>query len=113
MDVSSVGVPGLLLAGDAAGFIDPVTGDGIRFALRGGELAAQAALMTLATGSLDSHKHLADWRVSEFGCKYHFNRAIRRLVGAKFGVAAGSLGAVILPAVVRRVINYAGDIHVH
>jgi 2-polyprenyl-6-methoxyphenol hydroxylase-like FAD-dependent oxidoreductase len=28
------------LAGDAAGFIDPMTGDGLRFAVQGGELAA-------------------------------------------------------------------------
>src|SRR6185503_8471347 len=37
------GVPGLLLAGEAAGFIDPMTGDGLRFAIRGAELAASAA----------------------------------------------------------------------
>ena len=37
-------IDGLLLAGDAAGFIDPMTGDGLRFAVRGGELAARAAL---------------------------------------------------------------------
>ena len=29
-------MPGLLLAGDAAGFVDPMTGDGIHIALRGG-----------------------------------------------------------------------------
>jgi len=113
MDVSSVGVPGLLLAGDAAGFVDPITGDGIRFALRGGELAARAALMTLATGNLESHRHLASWRVSEFGYKYKFNRAIRLLVSAKLGVTAGSLGAAMVPAVLRRAINYAGDIYVN
>ena len=28
------GCPGLLLAGDAAGFVDPMTGDGLRFALQ-------------------------------------------------------------------------------
>ncbi|HXZ26436.1 MAG TPA: FAD-dependent monooxygenase [Terriglobales bacterium] len=33
---------GLLLAGDAAGFVDPFVGDGISLALRGGVLAAQA-----------------------------------------------------------------------
>ena len=33
-------ISGLLLAGDAAGFIDPMTGDGLRFAVRGGVLAA-------------------------------------------------------------------------
>jgi hypothetical protein len=35
---------GLLVAGDAAGFVDPMTGDGLRFAVRGGELVADAAL---------------------------------------------------------------------
>src|SRR4029077_10537915 len=31
MDAEVPGMPGLLLAGDAAGFIDPMTGDGLRF----------------------------------------------------------------------------------
>lgn len=35
--------PGFLLVGDAAGFLDPFTGEGIYRALRGGEVAAQAA----------------------------------------------------------------------
>ena len=34
VDAPAAGEPGLLLAGDAAGFIDPMTGDGLRFALR-------------------------------------------------------------------------------
>jgi flavin-dependent dehydrogenase len=33
-----------MLAGDAAGHINPVTGEGIRYALRGGRLAAEAIL---------------------------------------------------------------------
>ena len=52
VDVHAAGAPGLLLAGDAAGFIDPITGDGLRFALRGAELAAETALEMLATGTL-------------------------------------------------------------
>jgi geranylgeranyl reductase family protein len=36
--------PGWFLAGDAAGLVDPITREGIYFALRSGELAAQAAL---------------------------------------------------------------------
>ncbi|MBW8861503.1 MAG: FAD-dependent monooxygenase, partial [Acidobacteria bacterium] len=35
VDAVPVTVAGLLLAGDAAGFIDPMTGDGLRFAIRG------------------------------------------------------------------------------
>ena len=50
VDGGSAGSPGLLLAGDAAGFIDPMTGDGLRFAFRGGELAAAAALDGLEHG---------------------------------------------------------------
>ena len=46
------GVPGLLLAGDAAGFIDPMTGDGLHLAVRGGWLAAGEALHALETGDL-------------------------------------------------------------
>ena len=48
--VATVPPRGLLLAGDAAGFVDPMTGDGLRFALRGGELAAQAAVRALEHG---------------------------------------------------------------
>ena len=50
VEAGAAGCPGLLLAGDAAGFVDPMTGDGLRFALRGGELAAEAALVELETG---------------------------------------------------------------
>jgi menaquinone-9 beta-reductase len=38
---------GFLLVGDAAGFFDPLTGEGIHRALRGGELAAQSTLTAL------------------------------------------------------------------
>src|SRR5262249_61388567 len=50
VDVAPAAVDGLLLAGDAAGFIDPMTGDGLRFAIHGGELAAAAPLDALAPG---------------------------------------------------------------
>ena len=110
VDASAAGLSGLLLAGDAAGFIDPVTGDGVRFALRGGQLAARAALSMLKSGRSDGHEQLARWRAAEFGGKYRFNRAIRVLVGSRVGVSAGSLGAAVLPGVLRRVIAYAGDV---
>lgn len=41
---------GVLLAGDAAAFLDPMTGQGLYLALRGGELAAEAAAAALNSG---------------------------------------------------------------
>ena len=110
VDASTAGMPGLLLAGDAAGFIDPITGDGIRFALRGGELAARAALEMLETGRQDGASRLARWRAVEFGSKWRFNRAVRVLVGSPAGVAVGSFGAAVCPWALRRMIAYAGDV---
>jgi flavin-dependent dehydrogenase len=82
VESSACGLPGLLLAGDAAGFIDPMTGDGLRFALRGGELAALEALRALEHGSADAHVRLASARRQEFANKWRFNRALRSLVGS-------------------------------
>ncbi|MCC6001024.1 MAG: hypothetical protein JJU19_09210 [Pararhodobacter sp.] len=42
-----------LLAGDAAGLVDPMTGEGIGWAMRSGQLAAQAALAAFAAGEPD------------------------------------------------------------
>ncbi len=42
--------PGWLLVGDAAGFFDPFTGEGVYKALHGAELAAPVVLAALATG---------------------------------------------------------------
>ncbi len=41
----------VLLAGDAAGLVDPVTGEGIGWAVRSGQLAAQAAVSAIARGT--------------------------------------------------------------
>jgi flavin-dependent dehydrogenase len=102
-------IDGLLVAGDAAGFIDPMTGDGLRFAVRGGELAAAAALRALAHGWRGVHAQLAGERRAEFSGKWRFNRALRALVASPRAVDVAALGARIAPAVMERVIAHAGD----
>jgi flavin-dependent dehydrogenase len=103
------GMAGLLMAGDAAGFIDPMTGDGLRFAVRGGELAGLAALEMLQHGVADGFEALQRQRRLEFAAKWRFNRALRRLVSSPGGVRAAALGAAIAPAAFRRLIRIAGD----
>lgn len=44
----------ILLAGDAAGLVDPITGEGIAHALDSGASAAEAAVAALAAGAPDS-----------------------------------------------------------
>ncbi len=41
----------VLLAGDAAGFVDPITGEGIGYAMESGAAAARAALAALKAGT--------------------------------------------------------------
>jgi flavin-dependent dehydrogenase len=109
VDATGTSIDGLVTAGDAAGFIDPITGDGLRFAARGGELAAQAALRALEHGWSGVHAWLSAERRGAFGSKWRFNRTVRALVTSPRAVHASALGARIAPRVVRAVINYAGD----
>ena len=109
VDVVRRDMAGLLLAGDAAGFIDPMTGDGLRFAVRGGELAAAAALDALEHGWDGVHARLRAAREREFASKWRFNRTLRTLVSSRAGVRAASVGARFAPGIVRRLIVEAGD----
>ena len=105
-------MPGLLLAGDAAGFIDPMTGDGLRFAFRGAELAAAEALNALEHGRADAHVRLAAARRRDFTAKWRFNRALRALVGSPVCVRMAARGAAWAPQVLQQAIRYAGDLSV-
>jgi flavin-dependent dehydrogenase len=100
---------GLLLAGDAAGFIDPMTGDGLRFAVRGGELAALAALDVLEHGWRGVHERLAAARRHEFGAKWRFNRFLRALVGSSAALGMATRCAPLAPDLIRAAIARAGD----
>ncbi len=108
VETRAAGMPGLLLAGDAAGFIDPMTGDGLRFAIRGAELAASAALDALGSGSRDAHIPLARARRTFLG-KQLFNRVLRRLVSSPLLPVAGH-AARAAPGLIRTTIRIAGDV---
>ena len=104
-------MPGMLLAGDAAGFIDPITGDGLRFALLGARLAAETAVDVLAgrTTPAGAIAMLAERRRTAFAAKWRFNRAIRALVAAPRAVSVAALAARLIPRAFESIIRYAGD----
>jgi flavin-dependent dehydrogenase len=111
VECSACGMPGLLLAGDAAGFIDPMTGDGLRFALRGAELAAREALDVLEHGNRDAHLRLMAARRREFSRKWRFDRTLRALVGSPIAIRIAARGTILAPVWLRQTIRYAGDLH--
>jgi flavin-dependent dehydrogenase len=109
VDDARDGIDGLVLAGDAAGFVDPMTGDGLRFAVQGGELAARAALDALEHGWSGVHACLAARRRRAFAGKHRFNRALRTLVGSPRAVGAATAAARVIPFAVRALVARAGD----
>src|SRR5205823_4086566 len=73
---------GYMLVGDAAGFFDPFTGEGVYKALRGAELVAQVADDALAQNDLSArslarYSHL---RRREFTAKDLFCRFVQTFV---------------------------------
>jgi flavin-dependent dehydrogenase len=110
VNARAAGCQGLLLAGDAAGFVDPMTGDGLRFALRGGELAAEAALDELATGR-PAFARLASRRSREFSMKWRLNRTLRFTVGSPRALTWAAALSTTWSAPVEYLIQLAGDVN--
>ncbi|MGH9160357.1 MAG: NAD(P)/FAD-dependent oxidoreductase [Vicinamibacteraceae bacterium] len=106
----AAGVDGLLLAGDAAGFVDPMTGDGLRLAFASALLAAEAALEAWNGRADAAHERLARRRRAQLVGKLRFNRAVRRLVSSPWGVRMSERTASMAPALFERLILFAGDL---
>jgi flavin-dependent dehydrogenase len=112
VDVARPGVPGMLLAGDAAGFVDPMTGDGLRLAIDGALLAANVADDVLA-GRRDvirAPEALAVHRRAAFHAKWRFDRVLRRVVDHPEAVRAAAWAAGVWPRAFAAMIRYAGDV---
>jgi flavin-dependent dehydrogenase len=86
-----------------------MTGDGLRFALRGGELAAQSALDELASGR-PAYARLDAIRRREFSTKWRINRALRLMVGSPGAVGLAAVVSSRWSAPVEYLIHLAGDV---
>ena len=110
LEARAAGVAGLLLAGDAAGFVDPMTGDGLHLAIRSADFAATEALAVLEHGDFAlAVRRLDEARRAALGAKLRFNRVLRHVTCSAAGIAVGDLGARLAPGVVRWAVRFAGD----
>ncbi|MCL6559833.1 MAG: geranylgeranyl reductase family protein, partial [Firmicutes bacterium] len=66
---------GIILAGDAAGFADPFTGEGIRYAIASGRQAALTAIPLISKGVTLSRQNLS---VYERQCYQEFGGGLRK-----------------------------------
>jgi flavin-dependent dehydrogenase len=102
--------PGAALLGDAAGFLDPFTGEGIYAALRSAELAAARALEGLAQ---EARPHLsayaADWR-REIGGKWTLCLLLQRAVRRPRLAEQLTARLAARPAALDRLMGFLGDL---
>lgn len=102
---------GVLLVGDAAGFYDPLTGEGVYAALRGAELAAETAARALRTGdcSVAALAPYRDARRAAFADKERFVRALQFLIGHRRLANAAAHLLSRRPALFDLLLGIVGD----
>ena len=72
--------PGALLVGDAGGFLDPFTGEGVTLALRTAEIAASFADAYVRTGDSEALRRYDRARAAATRDKFRVNRILLRIV---------------------------------
>jgi geranylgeranyl reductase family protein len=108
LEAHRVSAPGVVLVGDAAGFYDPFTGEGVTLALRGAELAASVAHPALTNGSTDLrlYDRLRDGATRD---KFRLNRLLQRVVSWPALANAVARRLARRPDLADRLVGIAGD----
>lgn len=103
--------PGVLFVGDAAGFYDPFTGEGVFAALRGAELLVDVASAALRRGeaTMDTAVAYERRRDETFGAKTSVTRLLQTAIRRRW--LANALGRVLArrPHALQVVMGVLGD----
>ncbi len=104
-------VGGVLLVGDAAGFYDPFTGEGVFAALRGAELAVETAVRALQRGdtSLAALASYARARREAFAGKARVTRALHAVVRRRRLADAAARVLARRPGLLGLLLGVIGD----
>jgi menaquinone-9 beta-reductase len=101
--------PGALLVGDAAGFFDPFTGEGVTLALRSAEWAvsaAHAALDRRDVSGLEAYEHTR-WRATRD--KFRLNRLLYQTIARPRLANFVGHRMASRPGLADRLVSLAGD----
>jgi geranylgeranyl reductase family protein len=104
-------VGGVMLAGDAAGFYDPFTGEGLYTALRSAELLADVAHPALVAGDLSASalSAYARARREAFRDKARVTRALQLVIGRRRLANAAARFLQRRPALLSMLMGVIGD----
>ena len=102
--------PGVLLVGDAAGFFDPFTGEGVTLALRSAEMAADVGHEALAADTTSDLEAYDRRRLLATRDKFRVNRLLQVLVGWPSLADAVSHRLARRPDLADRFVAIAGDL---
>jgi geranylgeranyl reductase family protein len=111
LECRRVAHPGAVLVGDAAGFYDPFTGEGVTLALKTAELAACAIEDALRPRSGTLPRLVAYERERSLATrdKFRFNRLLQRLVAWPAAANAIARRLARRPDLADRLVGIAGD----
>jgi geranylgeranyl reductase family protein len=112
LECRAVTAPGAVLVGDAAGFYDPFTGEGVTLALRTAELAAEAVSPALERKRAAPAERLLTYeraREAATRDKFRFNRLLQVAVGWPDAANAVARRLARRPELADRLVSIAGD----
>lgn len=102
---------GVALLGDACGYVDPLTGEGMFFALRGAQILAPVLVEALQAGAVDgdSLRPYLRARQTEFGPRFWLAKLLQRGLRRPWLVARGLGLLAARPRLADLMVSVTGD----